>query len=146
MLRRMEVSEVRRRVRGVIDDAKRRAADRRARNDAATQAFAAFLTDAAAPAFHALAQALTGESYRFKVFTPGESVRLTPEFSQDEFVELSLDTTGDEPLVMLTVSRGRGRRQLVTERPLFNGRPLADVSQDDVIAAVLEALPPFVER
>ena len=146
MLRRMEVSEVRRRVRGVIDEAKRRAADRRARNDAAAQAYATFLPEVAVPAFHAVAQALTGENHRFKVFTPGESVRLTPEFSQDEYIELSLDTTGDAPLVILTVSRGRGRRQILSERPLFNGRLLPDVSQDDVVVAVLDALPPFVER
>ena len=142
----MEVSEVRRRLRGVIDQAKRRAADRRARNDEASRAYAAFLPEIAVPAFHAVAQALTGEGHRFKVFTPGESVRLTPEFSPDEFIELALDTSGDAPLVMLTASRGRGRRQLVTERPLFNGRLLPDVSQDDVVIAVLDALPPFVER
>lgn len=146
MLDRMEVSEVRRRLRMVIEQAKRHAAERRVRNDEAARAYATFLPEAAIPAFHAVAQALTGENYRFKVFTPGESVRLTPEFSQDEFIELALDTTGDTPAIVLTTSRGRGRRQVVTERPLFEGRPLSDVSEDEVVAVLVEALPPFVER
>lgn len=146
MLRLMEVSDVRRRLRSVIEDAKRRAADRRARNDEAAREYSVFLPDVAVPAFHALAQALTGEGHRFKVFTPGEAVRLTPEFSQDDFIELALDTTGETPSLVLTAARGRGRRQVVTERPLFDGRAIADLSQDDVIVAVLDALPPFVER
>lgn len=146
MLRRMEISDVRRLLRGVMDQAKRRAAERRARNDEATRAYDTFLPEVAVPAFHAVAQALTGEGYRFKVFTPGESVRLTPEFAPDEYIELALDTTGDAPLLMLTTSHGRGRRQVVTERPLFEGRLLPDVSQDEVVVSVIDALAPFVER
>jgi hypothetical protein len=142
----MELSDVRRRLRAVVEDAKRRAAERRARTDEASRAYGVFLPEVAVPAFHAVAQALTGESYRFKVFTPGETVRLSPEFSTEDFIELALDATGDAPVLLLTSSRGRGRRQVVTERPLFDGRPLSDVTQDEVIVAVLEALPPFVER
>jgi hypothetical protein len=146
MLRQMEASEVRRRLRGVVEQAKRHAAERRARNDDASRAYDTFLAEVAIPAFHAVAQALTGEGYRFKVFTPGQSVRLTPEFSQDEFIELALDTTGDAPLVMLTTARGRGRHQIVIEQPLFEGRVLPDISQDDVVVVVIDALLPFVER
>jgi len=142
----MEVSDVRRHVRAAIDEAKRRAAERRTRSDEASRTYAVFLPEVAVPAFHAVAQALAGEGYRFKVFTPGEAVRLAPEFSQEDFIELALDVTGETPSVMLTTSRGRGRRQVVTERSIFDGRPLAELSQDDVVLAVLDALPPFVER
>ena len=76
MLRQMEVSEVRRRLRGVVEQAKRHAAERRARNDDASRAYDTFLAEVAIPAFHTVAQALTGEGYRFKVFTPG-AVRQT---------------------------------------------------------------------
>jgi len=142
----MELSDVRRRLRAVIDEAKRQAAERRARTDDASRAYGAFLPGVAIPAFHAVQQALTGESYRFKVFTPGEAVRLAPEFSPEDFIELALDTTGDAPVLLLTSSRGRGRRQVVTERPLYSGRALEEITEDDVIAAVLESLPPFVGR
>lgn len=146
MLGRMEVSEVRRRLRGVIEQAKRHAAERRSRIDEASRAYDAFLPDVAVPAFHAVAQALVGEGHRFKVFTPGESVRLTPEFSPDEFIELALDTSGNTPVLMMTASRGRGRRQVVTERALFEDRPVSEISQEDVVGAIMDALPPFVER
>jgi hypothetical protein len=142
----MEVSDVRRRLRAVIEEGKRRAAERRTRNDEAARAYETLLPGVAIPAFHAVAQALVGESYRFKVLTPGQAVRLTPEFSQEDFIELTLDTTGDSPVLLLTSSRGRGRRQTVTERPLFDGRALAEISEDDVVLAVLDALPPFIER
>jgi hypothetical protein len=115
MLRQMEVSEVRRRLRGVVEQAKRHAAERRARNDDASRAYDTFLAEVAIPAFH-------------------------------EFIELALDTTGDAPLVMLTTARGRGRRQIVIEQPLFEGRVLPDISQDDVVVVVIDALLPFVER
>ena len=142
----MEISDVRRRVRAVIDDAKRQAAERRARSDEASRAYDTFLPEVAVPAFHAIAQALVGESFRFKVFTPGDAVRLTPEFSTEDFIELALDTTSETPGLLLTSSRGRGRRQVVTERPVFAGRPLSEITQDDVIVAVVDALPSFVER
>jgi hypothetical protein len=142
----MEVSEVRRRLRAVIEESKRRTAERRARNDEAVRAYATLLPEVIVPAFHAVAQALTGEGHRFKVFTPGEAARLAPEFSQEDFIELALDTTGEAPALLLTASRGRGRRQTVTERALFDGRPLTEITQDDVILAVVDALGPFVER
>jgi len=142
----MEISDVRRRLRGAIEEARKRAAERRARNDDASLSYAAFLSTVAIPAFHALAQALVGEGHRFKVFTPGEAVRLVPEFSQDDYLELSLDTEGDRPAAMLRTSRGRGRRNIVTERAVFEGRPFAEITDEDVVAAVLEDILPFVER
>ena len=142
----MELSDVRRKVRAVIDDAKRQAGERRARTDEASRAYDTFLPEVAVPAFHAIAQALAGESYRFKVFTPGEAVRLSPEFSTEDFIELALDTTGASPVLLLTSSRGRGRRQVISEQPLLSERPLSEISQDDVIVGVLGMLAPFVER
>jgi hypothetical protein len=146
MLRQMELPDVRRHLRAVIEEAKRQSAERRVRTDEASRAYDVFLPEVAVPAFHAVAQALTGESYRFKVTTPGDAVRLMPEFSNEDFIELALDTTGDVPALLLTSSRGRGRRKVVTEQPVFAGRPIADLSQDDVILAVVAVLPPFVER
>ena len=63
----MEVSDVRRRLRGAIDEARRRATERRDRKDAASRVWERLLPDVAVPAFHLMASALTGEGLRFKV-------------------------------------------------------------------------------
>lgn len=142
----MELSDVRRRLRGAIEEAKKRAADRRARGDEASAAYDTFLPGVAVPAFHAVAQALTGEGYRFKVLTPGRAVRLSSEFSPDDFLELALDTAADRPGLFLTTSRGRGRRNVSDERPVFAGRPIPELTEDDVIDLLVAELVPYVER
>ena len=142
----MEVSEVRRRLRSAIDDAKKRAAERRTRVDDARRAWEVLLPEVAVPTFHTLAGALTAEGHRFKVFTPGEAVRLSLERSAEEFVELSLDTERDAPALMLRSTRGRGRRLVSTERIVREGTPIAALTQEDLVDAVLEELIPFIER
>ena len=142
----MEVSEVRRRLRGAIDDAKKRAAERRTHVDDARRAWERLLPEVAVPTFHTMAGALVAEGYRFKVFTPGEAVRLSLERSAEEFVELSLDTEREEPALMLRSTRGRGRRMVSTERTVREGAQIAGVTQEDLVDAVLEDLIPFIER
>ena len=142
----MELSDVRRRLRGAMDEAKKRAAERRARGDEASRSFDTFLPEVAVPAFHALAQALTGEGFRFKVLTPGRAVRLSSEFSPDDYLELARDTARDTPGLVLTTSHGRGRRNVSAERAVFEGRPIADLTQDDVLGLLLHDIVPFVER
>ena len=48
----MEISEVRRRVRGAIEGARQQAAARRARADAAASEYEPFLAERAVPMFH----------------------------------------------------------------------------------------------
>ena len=142
----MEVSEVRRRLRSAIDEAKKRAAERRARVEEARRAWERLLPEVAVPTFHTLAGALTAEGHRFKVFTPGEAVRLSLERSAEEFVELSLDTERDEPALLVRSTRGRGRRIVSTERIVREGTPIAALTQEDLVDAILEELIPFIER
>jgi hypothetical protein len=142
----MEVSEVRRRLRSAIDDAKKRSVERRTRVDDARRAWERLLPDVAVPTFHTMAGALTAEGHRFKVFTPGEAVRLSLERSAEEFVELSLDTDRDEPALLLRSTRGRGRRIVSTERIVAEGAQIAGVTQEDLVAAMMEELIPFIER
>src|SRR5689334_7342376 len=97
----MEISEVRRRLRSAIEEARRRSGERRTRRDEAARAWEQLLAQIAVPAFQQMALALNGEGHRFQVTTPGEAVRLVPERGGEEFIELSLDTSGDEPAVML---------------------------------------------
>src|SRR5262245_22913657 len=142
----MEVSDVRRRLRAAIEEARRRSAERRTRNDEASRAWEQILPTKAVPVFQTIASALVAEGHRFKVLTPGETVRLSLERSAEEFVELSLDTNRDEPALLLRSPRGRGRRMLSSERTIREGAAIAAVTEDDLIDALLEELVPLIER
>lgn len=142
----MEVSEVRRRLRGAIEKAKQAAAERRARNDAAARDYEVFLADRATPVFHQFATALSGEGHAFKVFTPAGSIRLSAERSPDEFIELVLDDSSDPPAVVGRTTRGRGRRMVSAERAIGGGAPVADLTEEDVLTFLLEEIVPFVAR
>jgi hypothetical protein len=61
----------------------------------------------------------------------------------EDYIELTLDTTGDTPVVSGHSSRGRGRRILESERPVG---PPATLSEDDVLTFLLKELAPLVER
>jgi hypothetical protein len=142
----MDIPEVRRRVRAGIERARRDAAERRARTDVASRAYDEFLTAQAIPAFNLLAAALVGEGVRVKVFTPAGSVRLSSERSADDFVELTLDTTEDPPVVLVRSNVGRGRRAVTKERPLHPGVPIPELTQAQVVDFVIEELLPLVAR
>ena len=142
----MEVSEVRRRLLGAIDQARREATARRERTDLASRAYDQFLAGRAVPLFQNLGIALTAEGFRYKVATPAGSVRLSAEGSAD-FIEVGLDTSQDPPAILLRTSRGRGRRQIETERSLAAGPAAIETLTDDMLlGAVLEEIGPFVER
>jgi hypothetical protein len=142
----MEVSEVRRRLRGAIEEARRRVAERRVRIDEASRAYERFLADVAGPAFHKMSQALVGEGYRFKVQTPSQAVRLVPDRPSEDYVELALDSERDVPGLVARTSRGRGRRTISTERAVAEHKSIADMTEEDVVSIVLEELLPFFER
>ena len=142
----MEVSDVRRRLRAAVESAKVRAAERRARTDEASRAYDGILETVAVPAFHTVVNALVGEGYRFKVTTPGRAVRLSPERSAEDFVELALDTERDAPAIMLVASRGRGRRAVTAERLLRESPRIAELTEEDIVTALLDELIPFIER
>ena len=142
----MEVSDVRRRIRSAIETARTRRAERRTRTDEAVRAYDQFLTAIAVPAFHIVAGALTGEGHRFNVITPAGTVRMSPERTAEDFVELSLDTDRDRPAVVLRSARGRGRRMIASERTLREDLPIAELAEDDVVAALIEETIPFIER
>jgi hypothetical protein len=141
----MEVSEVRKRVRDAIERARRQAADRRMRNDEATRVFARFLDAVAVPLFKQIANVLKIESYSFTVFTPSGGVRLMSDRGADDYVEITLDTSGEAPRVTGHISRSRGRRVVEAERVVGRGDP-AFISEEDLLSFVLKELEPFVEK
>jgi hypothetical protein len=142
----IEIAEIRRRVRGAIESARRRAQERRGRADQASRDYEAFLRDRAVPVFHAFASALVAEGHRFKVFSPAAAVRLASEASAEDFIEIVLDTGSDPPAAIGRVSRGRGRRLVTSERPISEGASIAGLSEEDVLSFLVSEIEPFVER
>jgi hypothetical protein len=140
----MEISEIRKRVLQAIDQSRRVAAERRVRSDAATAAFERFLAELATPMFKQFAAVLKAEGYQFQVFTPAGGLRLASERSPEDFVELRLDVSGQSPVVLGYVNRGRGSRIVSSERPIGVG--VAELTEHDVLEFLIQEIQPFVER
>jgi hypothetical protein len=139
----MEIADIRRRVVETIDRARREASDRRVRAADAAREYSVFLDQRAVPIFKQVANVLRAEGYAFTVFTPAGSVRLASERTAEDYVELMLDTAGDEPAVVGHLSRMRGRR--IVESEIALGGPDA-LQEEEVLSFVLKALQPLVER
>jgi hypothetical protein len=141
----MEIADVKRRVVDAIDRAKRGAAERRARVDAAAKAYDAWLSQVAVPIFRQVAAVLKAEGYPFTVFTPSGGVRLMSDRSSTDYIEVGLDTSGREPLVVGHTSRARGRRVQEHEQPVGGG-DATKLTEQDVLAFIVEQLEPLVEK
>src|SRR5438477_321792 len=142
----MEISEVRKSVQQTIERARRTAAERRERVDAATRDYDVFLERLAVPLFRQVGNVLRAEGYQFSVITPGSSVRLASDRSGESYIELSLDASGAGPVVLGHASRRRGSRVVESERPIAPDKPIAELTEDDVLRFVMSELGPFVER
>jgi hypothetical protein len=141
----MEISDVRRRVTETVDRAKRSAAERRTRSDEAARDYAAFLETVAVPLVRQVANVLKVQGFPFGVFTPSGSVRLASERSADDYIEVSLDSSGDQPVIVGHSRRARGRRVIENERPI-GGPDIREVTEDQLLAFILEELEPLVEK
>lgn len=141
----IETSELRKRLRAAIDQSRRAATARRVQLDEAAAAYTQFLERTAGPIVHVLANALLAEGYNFTVFTPSGGLRMGSAKNGDDFIEFALDTS-QEPFAVLRVNQARGRRVLQHERPIKGRTAVAQLTEDDVLQALLEELGPFVER
>ena len=139
----MEISLVRRRLTETIERAKKQAADRRGRGDAAARDFEVFLQKIAVPLFRQIANALKADGYAFTVFTPSGSVRLMSDRVAEDYIELTLDAAANPPQVVGQISRTRGRRVIDAERPI--GAP-DTLTEEQLLDFLLKELEPFVER
>lgn len=142
----MEVSQVRKRLKTAMDAARTRAQHRRQQSTEAERAYDTFLQDVAVPLMRQVANALKAEGYGFTVSTPGGGVRLASERARDDFIDLTLDTSGDRPQVLARVSSIRGSRVLDEERPVKPGASPDAISEDDLLEFLLQALEPWIER
>lgn len=142
----MDISLLRKSVLQAMEGAKKDAAARRARGDEARKAYGAFLDQQAVPVFRSMANILRSEGLAFDVITPSGGVRLGPERTREDGIELTLDATVDPPRPMLTIVRSRGSRMARTERALKDGVPIDQLTEDDVAGALLDELAPWFER
>ena len=140
----MDIPEVRRQLRAAINSARAASERRQERIDAAGREYETFLTERAVPLFQTFASALAAEGLRFKVFTPAGSVRLVPDGASEDYIELVLETSEDVPQVVGRTSRGRGRRQVTTERPLKDGADVSALTEDDVLQFLVSEIVRFV--
>jgi hypothetical protein len=142
----MEISDIKRRVVETIERAKRQAADRRTRNDAAAREYETFLNRTAIPVFKQVSNVLRAEGHAFTMVTPGGSVgsvRLMSDRTAEDYIEILLDTSGETPVVSGHTGRSRGRRVIESEEAIG---PPAALTENDVLTFVLKALEPLVER
>jgi len=126
--------------------ARERARRRREHTAEAEQAWAAFLEQVATPVTRQVANALKAEGYLFTMFTPGDGLRLAADRGRDDYVEFVLDTTADPPQVVGRISRTRGSRTLTDERPIKPDAAPGSISEEEVLAFLLDALQPWLER
>lgn len=141
----METAVVRKQVTDTIERAKRAAQDRRGRIDAARIDFATLLDRTIVPLCRQVADALKASGYRFVVSTPSAAVRLASEKTADDYIEIALDTEGEDIWVVGHTRRTWGRRVLESDRPVRRCPP-ADLTEEDVLTFLLRELEPFVER
>jgi hypothetical protein len=140
-----DVAQIRKRIQRAIEQARREAADRRARVHEAERAYDEFLETRAIPAFRSVAIVLKAEGLAWEVMTPSGEVRLVPDRRRDESIALSFDATAEPPQPLVSITRGRGSRILPAERPIKAGTPASSaLTEDDVVDMLVEELRPWL--
>jgi hypothetical protein len=142
----MELVQIRRRVQTRLADIKRAAAERREKVAAAERAYVAFLADVATPTVNAVAQSLSAEGYAYRVTTPGGAVRMSSDRSNRTYLEIRLDASGPAPQIVAEVGRERGSRVFADERPVCQGMAIDAITDEHLLAAILDAMADLIER
>lgn len=142
----IEISDMRKRLRAAIEKSRKAAEARRLEADEAAAAYEQFLGRLAEPLVKMLASALRAEGFAFTVFTPKGGLRMSSSRSGEDFIEFALDTSAPHPTVLLRVNRGRGRRVVQHERPIRGEERIDQLTEEDVLKALMEEIGPFVER
>ena len=73
-------------------------------------------------------------------------MRLVPERTREDGIELTLDAMVDPPQPMVRVVRSRGSRVMQHERPVAGPLRLEGLTDEHVAAMLLEELRPWLER
>jgi hypothetical protein len=80
------------------------------------------------------------------VTTPGGAIRMASDRSNRTYLEIRLDAAGREPRLVAQVGRERGSRVFEDERPVCEGMAIESVTDEDLLAALLDLLPELIER
>ena len=142
----VEIAIVRNRLNRAITAARERAQQRRERTTEAERAYGLFLERVATPVTRLLANSLKAEGYSFTVFTPGGGLRLASDRGRDDFIEFGLDAASTPAQVVCRISYTHGSRTLSDERPVKPHTPPDALTDEDVLAFLLDALQPWLER
>jgi hypothetical protein len=142
----LDLGEVRRQLRLAIEETKRAAAAHRAEVDEAGRSFEFLLEHVAGPLFRQFTSALRAEGLLFRVITPGGAVRIEAERSADNFLELVLDTARHPVALLLRRRYTRGHQIFTDDRAIAEGPDLSGVTPAQLLAALMDAVTPFIER
>jgi hypothetical protein len=129
-----------------IDAARERSQQRRQRSADAERAYDVFLKQVATPVARQVANTLKAEGFPFTLFTPGGGLRLASDRGRDDYIEFVLDGDGDPPQAIGRVRHTRGSRTLSEERPIRAGASPDELTEEDVLAFLISALEPWLER
>jgi len=143
----MDVSELRKRILRAVDEARQDATARRALVDQSVKAYAGFLSDVAVPMLKQAAAIVNASGGAFVVNTPADTARLSAQHAAETYLEIALDRSGAEPEVLGRISVARGRQGvLVDERPIASGKPVETLTEDDLAAYLVAAIPKLVVK
>ena len=142
----MEVSQVNKRVKNAIEQARARAQARRNAAASAEKAFAVFLETVATPVSRQVVNALKVANISFTLGTPGGGLRLAAERGRDDYIEFVLDASGELPQAAGRVSISRGSRTIDEVVPVKPGSAIEELTDEDVLEFLVRALEPWLER
>ena len=143
----MDVSELRKRILRAVDEARKEAAIRRVAIDRSVKAYEQFLSDVAVPLLKQTASIVNAGGGTFVVSTPAETVRLSAQHAAETYLEIALERSSGDPEVVGRVSLARGRQGIVVdERPIAVGKPVEQLTEDDLAAYLVTAIPKLVVK
>jgi ribosomal protein S11 len=143
----MDVSELRKRILRAVDDARKDATARRSLVDQAVKAYGEYLNTVVVPMLKQTATIVNASGGTFVVSTPADSARLSAQQATETYLEIALDRSGPEPEVVGRVSLARGRQgTIVDERPVATGKPVEKLTEDDLAAYLITAIPKLIVK
>jgi hypothetical protein len=150
----VETGEVNKRLKIATEQARAHAAERRHEDAEATKEYETFLALVGTPLMKQLASALKADGYGFTLFTPAGGLRLASDRQRDDFIQLGLErddtapgALGDSALqVVAHISHVRGSRTLTRTQPVKPGASPGSLTDEQLLAFLLEALRPWIER
>lgn len=138
-----DLSDLRRRVRQALQDAKQNAAARRTARDEASRAWDAALEQTVTPLMRDMASVLSGEGLAFRLDTPAGTARLMSDRSPDDYIEVRLDDSDerDAPDVVGRTVRARGRQSVTVIEETLG--PPSEITTDRLMAFLMKAIAPW---